>query len=762
MPRVNLKKQLLKVIAKIVIMIAVTVNMLIAADMALATGEVKIMKVSDVKVGMKGIGRTVVSGSKIEEFEVEILGVLKNNKLEDTLQISGSSFLVQVSGDVIKKSGGIAAGMSGSPVYIDGKLVGAVSSGWVMTDHTIGLLTPIEEMMSLFKYMKQPSKKIDVNSLIERDAYLFIDKSPKLPFGLKGVIIDGVEFACPAKKRGDTFNNLENGFMKFAPAASPLIVTGLNGRNFDSLSAAAKKSGCGVRMMNLESPSAQTMSDDFNIDKLMPGHAVAVQLVRGDINITAIGTLTYIKDNIFLAFGHSFLKNGDSNFFFAPANIYYCFSSQEMPFKIGAPGKLIGSVKVDRNEGIAGTIGVMPHVTTVNTVINDLDHNIKKSFSSQVVNDSKMFADLLQAILTQSVDEGINRQGEGFAKVKYSITGRSEKSGEFKIERKNYFYNDTDIAVTAIEEILSVISFIALNPFEKVVFYDVTAEFEIAKQNAVAKVTEISTTADSYEKGSSLEITLKVEPYYGKYFFESFTLPIPVNLKDGRYNLKIKNGAYTSDVTLDSTDFVEKEGNSLEVHLKKYVSSFKNYVAKLNSQEKSNYVVFEFEPANSENAQPGIDQSCNGTAPENIIGGQLKKSEKDKENAKNKENEKNTRKEDKENRLKIMPDRGEHFSASVVTKDGVKNTGRYIKIIYKPKHAQCKTGNISQIISEMKARLSEENPPAEAENYKIFKSFEYIIEPFEAQFSINIGNTNENLNLFDNNVNTGEEAEKIE
>ena len=92
-------------------------------------GSVDIMQLKDVKIGMRGLGKTVIQGRKIETFEVEVLGILSNNKVNENLLINGKSILVKVSGDVIRRAGGIAAGMSGSPVYIDGKLVGGISSG---------------------------------------------------------------------------------------------------------------------------------------------------------------------------------------------------------------------------------------------------------------------------------------------------------------------------------------------------------------------------------------------------------------------------------------------------------------------------------------------------------------------------------------------------------------------------------------------------------------------------------------------------------
>ena len=673
-----------------------------------ASEEIELMRIQDVKVGMKGVGKTVVHGFEIEDFDVEILGVLKNNKIDDSLQISGSSFLVQVSGEVIEKSGGIAAGMSGSPVYIDGKLAGAVSSGWVMADHSVGLLTPIEEMTGLFKYMKKEKKSgVNVNDLIDRDVMLFIDKSPKVAACYKGVKI-GAENAG---------NIDEKEYMIFEKASTPLMVTGLNNRNFDLLNQNVKRSGYNVKLVNAES-TPSFGSDDFTVPELRAGHAIAAQLVKGDINITAIGTLTYLKDNRFLAFAHSFLKKGDASYFFTPANIYYCFSSPEMPFKIGAPGQLIGSVTVDRNEGIAGLLGVMPHVVNVHTVVRDLDNKLKREFSAHVVNDNAMFADLLQSILTQSIDEGINRQGEGFAKVAYSVNGRSEKNGEFKINRKNYFYDEADIASSSINELMSTVRTVIANPFEKTCFYDVTCEFDISADNPAAVVGSVSVGGLSYNSGDSIEISVKVEPKYKKSFIENFTIPVPENLENGKYNLKITNAFYSPELFIEPGAFVEKEGDPLEMRMKKQAGAFTDLVGKLNSTERSNQLVFEFCPDDAAKDPAGQNPSAADGGGKSVKPSNLEKSK---------------------------PGQNKSRDDGEILKSRERDGGRA-----KPQSAfndnrlralADKISGILQLVSSLKSAISEKHPAVDKENIKLYKSIEYIIEPFETQFSIDIGNT---------------------
>jgi hypothetical protein len=679
-------------------------------------GAGSVMKLSDIKVGMKGVGRTVVSGTLIEEFDVEVLGILKNNKLDEALQISGSSILVRVSGDVILKSGGIAAGMSGSPVYIDNKLAGAIASGWIMTDHTIGLMTPVEEMLGLFKYINNKKNKVNVNEMIQRDAMLFMDKSSPLK-GYKGVVIDegnidGAGLASYSRR----------GYMVFKNAATPVMVSGLNGRNYGRLRTAMKKSGNNIDLINSQR-DIKGASGDFEIKDLKPGHAIALQLVRGDINITAIGTLTYLKDNKFLAFAHSFMKKGDCSFFFAPADIYYCFYSQEMPFKIGAPGKLTGSVLVDRNEGIAGLIGLLPKVASVRAAVADLDNGVSREFCSQLVRDAAMFTQLLQAVLTQAVDEGINRQGEGFARITYKITGRSEKSGEFVISRRNYYYDMHDIASVAIDEILNVANAIAMNQFEKADIYDIDVKFEISAQSPCARVTQASVNSNLYEKGSSVEVSVTVEGDYKRPFTETFDVAVPLNIRDGEYTLKISSVDYTAGhMAAQDFELSSKNPDSLELCAPKNAVSFKDLIRILNNAEKNNQIKVEFEPVFA-SAAPAVTSAGGAETG-------AKSPAKSKESKKYRETP--SLDIDGANKDRLNREKSLKSSATSVSRPaGAAAFGAAA--------LPARGGRVTEMISGLKSQYYANNPTPAEENYKFYKSFEFLFYPFNAQFSITIG-----------------------
>ena len=247
-----------------------------------------IMPLNRVKGGMTGYGKTVFSGNKIEKFDVKIVDVLDNRSLDEDM------ILIKLTGDKIQEFGGIAAGMSGSPIYIDDQLVGAIGYGWSNSDHRYGLVTPIERMLKL---LDRKNSKINQQSSNVNDFEL------------------------------EEFAPGEN----IIKSQSPIMVSGIKGRALNRLKDTFSE-------MNLNVvPGSGIEDEDKSNKKVEPGEAIAVQLVRGDISVASIGTLTYVDQGKFLAFGHPFTNRGEVNYLLSRANINAVIPSQEQPFKLSSP-----------------------------------------------------------------------------------------------------------------------------------------------------------------------------------------------------------------------------------------------------------------------------------------------------------------------------------------------------------------------------------------------------------------------------------------
>src|SRR5262245_62015737 len=272
----------------------------------------------DIKAGMRGIGKTVFSGDRIDDFQVEILGVLENIGPKQSL------ILARLSGGPLERTG-VMQGMSGSPVYIDGKLVGAVAMAFPFSKEPIAGIRPISEMLTsgIVAEDRRPPVRIALS-----------DKSVIRPLAgsdSSRTISDTrpIEIATPVSFSGFTEASLEH----FAPQ---LRAIGLEPRQ-------------GISGGQSSTPLPKT--------RLEPGSMITVQLVSGDLNMGADGTVTHIDGNRVYAFGHRFLSLGATELPFTRSAVLALLPNLSASFKISASGEWLGSVTSDLTTAISGEIG---------------------------------------------------------------------------------------------------------------------------------------------------------------------------------------------------------------------------------------------------------------------------------------------------------------------------------------------------------------------------------------------------------------------
>ena len=329
------------------------------------------MNVSDVQIGMTGYAKTVVQGTEIQTFPVEILGVMKNSGP------SGDLILAKFSGPLIEQTGGIAQGMSGSPVYIDGKLLGAVAYGWSFTNSRIGMITPINDMLKLWN--------------------------------------------VPTKEEIRPFNARESSLI---PIATPLMMSG-----FDTTSAEWMKSKLpDYNFMPVDTASAST--DDVAMP-LEPGSSVAAAFVNGDMKMGAIGTVTYVDNDHIVAFGHPFLKKGSINYFMHNAYIFTVVNNLSSSFKLGSIGAEVGKITQDRGAGISGQYDYLAPGIPVTINVRDTDTDTAMTKRVKIIEDNELTPVLAATTVYNTVNKTIDRTGGGTATLSYTI--RSSNGTMFSI-----------------------------------------------------------------------------------------------------------------------------------------------------------------------------------------------------------------------------------------------------------------------------------------------------------------------------------------
>lgn len=506
--------------------------LLVWSAIPVIASEIEILPLKEIRVGMRGFGKTVISGRKIEKFDVEILGIVSNNKINESTLVNGKSILVKVSGDVIKKAGGIAAGMSGSPVYLDNKLIGGISSGWLMTDHTVGLVTPIEEMLEIWDYPSQSKfSKLPVPTGLRK---LYLDKPIKL--GTK-------EFDTIVEAPFELARSIvpQENEAVFSQAAVELHIEDISRKKIsDSLKARFSQKNIIVSDASQNLNLTGELSGYFAVitpDYYEPGSSIGIQLARGDINVTTIGTLTHRNGNRILGLAHPFLKKGNVQFLLTSAYIHHSFGSVQMPFKIGAPTEMLGTVDQDREKGISGVIGKIPTMIPVKIDINDKSLGTEKSINYQIVSDRSVINTVLDTTMMQALEGAIDREGPGTALMSISVDCASKNKTTYNFRRENLFYSKTDICQVLTNELTSLVDLICESEYEEVLPTRLLLKIEIEQKRRTLSIEKVEVKNSSVSSGGILDVEVTLKPFREPKFIRKVKLPIPQDI--GRESLTL-------------------------------------------------------------------------------------------------------------------------------------------------------------------------------------------------------------------------------
>jgi hypothetical protein len=487
-----------------------------------------IMSLEEVEAGMTGYGKTVFSGNEIEKFEIEVIDVLDNRSLDEDL------ILIKLTGDKAEEFGGIAAGMSGSPIYIEDRLIGAIGYGWNNSSHRYGLVTPIERMLKL----------LDKNDV---------------------------------KARNDNLSDLEIDIDKLTPdknlirSSSPIMVSGIKGRALDRLEKTLSE-------LNLKVvPSSGIKEEDKSYKEPKPGEAIAVQLVRGDISVASIGTLTYIDQGNFLAFGHPFTNRGNVNYLLSRANISAVIPSSEQPFKLGSPyHRLLGSVTQDRGAGIAGRMNSYPHITPLYINISE-NGELLKEVSLQIINDEYLFSSLANNSALQAVDSALDRIGPGSAESRVKIMGRGLP--QLQIESTDMYYSQNDIGSMALSDFSQLLDLILTNPFKEINLIDIRLELDFQKKDSVALIQEAKVLNEEIYPGDELEVEVILHRYRNGTETKTLTMKVPEDVEPGIATLFIDGGYTGETMRPENTAPTQSQGGLNEAE----ISGHKSFESILNA-----------------------------------------------------------------------------------------------------------------------------------------------------------------------------------
>jgi hypothetical protein len=465
------------------------------------------MPEDQVKTGMHGVAYTVFEGVTPEPMEVEILGVLRN-----MAGPKSDVILARLHGKKVEYFG-VVAGMSGSPVYIDGKLIGAIA-------YRIG------------EFSKEPIAGITpAGSMLEIDA---MDKTPA-PEEARALAGDrqatartsGPGLATSPNQQDPGYANL------LKPIETPLVFTGFSENTLRLFSKDFASVGV-VPVMG-----AGSVSNDKQPEPLVPGSAVSAILVRGDMNIAGTCTVTYLDDTHLLACGHPLLQSGSVNMPMTKATVLATLPSAQNSFKIVNATEPVGAFMQDRRAGLMGRFDREPHMIPVTLTFNGVSH--PKQFHYEVLNNAKVTPAAMMATVFNAI-QGMNEYGED---TTYRLRGDIDVLGYPKLRVQNMYAPLDGSTPTAYSIALSIgehFSRIFENPYATPKIEGVELNFDLVPDRRSARLETARTDITEARPGDEITIETLLRPYRGESILRQIPVKIPTSTPRGTLRILVSDG----------------------------------------------------------------------------------------------------------------------------------------------------------------------------------------------------------------------------
>lgn len=493
-----------------------------------------IMKLDEIKIGMKGICKTVFVGYKVEDFEIEVIGIIEN------IFPKKSIILIKCKGEKIKESG-VAAGMSGSPVYLNGKLVGALAYSWGFPKEAIAGVTPIVDMLDVDEESGESPKK----------------DSPRP-------------------------NKLGTPDIPLKPLSGLLLVGGFDELLFEELKKELKKFDFLVQQF-----AGRNISEK-NEQKLEPGGAVGVNLVSGDLDVSAVGTLTYIEDKKIFAFGHRMLNLGDTDLPLTSAYIYGIFPSYEHSFKLGATTKEIGRITFDRESGIVGEIGKFAKLIPLKVELINENKKSSTTYNFQVIKNKILSGKLIALVIANTIGSFSKSMGESTLELNLNIKIKSLPEVKFK----DTYYSSMTPQMVVLQNILPVLETLADNDFSEIEFEEISAKMNLHSRKKVAEIQNIYPSKNKVKSGEKLNINVTLRKFGTGTETISIPVTIPFDIPEGFLSIVVCDGL-TSNI-IDSTRISREVGfgsRQIGLPLKTKPASLKHLIELIEKQEKNTDII---------------------------------------------------------------------------------------------------------------------------------------------------------------------------
>jgi hypothetical protein len=434
--------------------------------------------IDQIKEGMKGTGKTVLKGKSIEEFGVEILGVLEN---DPSVGPKRNIILAKLTGSSLDKTG-VVQGMSGSPIYLEGKIAGAVAYSFPFSTEAIAGITPIEEMIEIKNSKEVPSTY-----------------SPPIPIK-KHLSLEELS------EMHDKFNALNtNVFYKgksLEPMKIPLLFSGFSKKAFEN----SKQffSDIGFSPMQVGSTEQAENQSSFSDTRLREGDPIGVQLISGDLSLAATGTTTYVDGQNILAFGHPLYNLGPVSYAMTQADVITVVPSLNTSMKVTSTGAVIGSFSQDRSSGVFGELGKAPDLIPVNIELFDSGKK-SKDIHLEVVENKILTASLLNVAVLSIMSAEERSIGD----LTVELNGIVFLENGVNIHMEDLFSGNFDSSINNASNLVAAITyFLTNNEFEELGIHRIDLKLNSSEEIKISYLEKV--WLDKYDVSPGERIRVKI------------------------------------------------------------------------------------------------------------------------------------------------------------------------------------------------------------------------------------------------------------
>lgn len=472
-------------------------------------------KVEDVRAGMKGVGRTVVKGTRIDTFQVEVLGVLRHvNPGRDLV-------LCKLSGMNLEHTG-VIQGMSGSPVIIDGKLLGAVAFAWPFGKEPIAGVTPFVQMRDLAAVHLEGDPKAKVQALrFDLDAPLEVG-------GRRYRTAHVQQDFAPARADQEG--------LWLVPLKTPLAASGMSARSLAFLAETSDRHGL-VPVQGGAVPAHLTPEE--REARIEPGAALSVGMITGDFDLSGIGTVTHVEGKKVWGWGHPFMSLGKCEFPLMTGYVHTIMPRLTLSFKMGSPLRTVGTIDADVSTCIAGRLGPLPDMLPLSMALRRGQEEPVRKFEVRLARHRLMLSQLLQTALVNVMDMEGDPPEEMTARLKIKV----HLQGQEPLVLDDVFSGPSFVGNRAAPALFSQVGMlmnqIQFNPVGPLRIERIETATTLSPGRRTADIEAVELDADQYEPGETVTALVTLRPYKQPRRRMTLNLKLPADLAEGNYTATV-------------------------------------------------------------------------------------------------------------------------------------------------------------------------------------------------------------------------------